>query len=177
MDLAQTRTSTTNDVAGDGVRNGEGGSDAGLIHGGDGVDSLLGATCRRRRSAGVPATTRRVGRRISRATWCRSRSWGRRRNQPKAGGERRVLRKDLAEVCSNGDQLLASERGRVRRHGREGQSRKVGWWRRLGKAVAKRLALKYCQGSTVLSLSLSRNSSRFQSWGVRRPSIHDTYTR
>ncbi len=65
VDLAQTHTSMANDVAGDGVWNSEGCSDAGLVHGGNGVDCLLGVTCRHWHSAGVPATMRRVGPRIA----------------------------------------------------------------------------------------------------------------
>src|SRR6266481_3155136 len=56
MDLVQTCTSMANDMAGNSVWNGKGRSDAGLIHRGNGVDCLLGAMCRRRCSAGVPAT-------------------------------------------------------------------------------------------------------------------------
>src|SRR5258708_37392829 len=44
MDLAQTHTSMANDVAGDGIRNGEGCRDAVLSHGGDGVDCRLETT-------------------------------------------------------------------------------------------------------------------------------------
>jgi hypothetical protein len=126
MDLVQTRTSTANDMAGNGVWNGEGSSDAGLVHGGDMVDCLLGAACRRRRSAGVPATTGRVGPRSSRGAGGRRGSWGSGGNLPtkEAGGERRVLREELTKVGAHGDQLLASEGGRVRRHRREGQGRK-----------------------------------------------------
>ncbi len=65
MDLVQTHTSMANDMAGDGVQNGEDHSDAGLVHGGNGVDCLLGVTCRCQHSAGVPATMRRVGLRIA----------------------------------------------------------------------------------------------------------------
>ena len=65
MDLVQTRTSTANDVAGNGIWNGEGHSDAGLVHRGNGVDCLLGATCRHQHSVGVPAMMRRVGLRIA----------------------------------------------------------------------------------------------------------------
>ena len=54
MDLAQTHTSTANDVAGDGIQNGKGCSDAGLVHRGDGVDCLLGVMCRCWCSVGVP---------------------------------------------------------------------------------------------------------------------------
>src|SRR5258708_3221579 len=65
VDLVQTCTSMANDVAGDSVQNGESHSDAGLIHGGDGVDCLLGVTCRHRHSVGGPVMMRRIGLRSS----------------------------------------------------------------------------------------------------------------
>src|SRR5260221_14376517 len=65
VDLVQTHTSMANDVASDSVRNREGRGDAGLIHRGDGVDCLVGVTCRCWCSAGVPAMMRRVGPRIT----------------------------------------------------------------------------------------------------------------
>ncbi len=65
MDLVQTHTSMANDMAGNGVQNGESRSDAGLIHGGEGVDCLLGVMCRHWHSVRVPAMMRRVGPRIS----------------------------------------------------------------------------------------------------------------
>src|SRR5258708_37907238 len=76
MDLAQTRTSTANDMASNSIRNGEDCSDAGLIHGGDGVDCLLGATCRHRCRAGVPVTTRRGGSRVARGGGGGCGCWG-----------------------------------------------------------------------------------------------------
>ncbi len=65
MDLAQTHTSMANDVAGDGVQNGESHSDVGLIHRGDMINCLLGVACRCWHSAGVPAMMRRVDPRSS----------------------------------------------------------------------------------------------------------------
>ena len=92
MDLAQTHTSTANDVTGDGVWNGEGCSDVGLIHRGNGVDCLLGVTCRCWHSAGVPAMMRRVGPRIAQGARGGRRSWGRRRERgQEVGSECRVL--------------------------------------------------------------------------------------
>src|SRR5258708_3159228 len=92
MDLAQTHTSTANDVTGDSVWNGEGCSDVGLIHRGNGVDCLLGVTCRHRHSAGVPAMMRRVGPRIAQGARGGRRSWGRRRERgQEVGSECRVL--------------------------------------------------------------------------------------
>ncbi len=125
MDLTQTHTSTANDVAGDGVRNGESHSDAWLIHGGNGVDCLLGAACRHQHSVGVPATMRRVGPRSCRRARGSHRSWGRRRSLPhKEGDEHRVVMDGLTEVLTDRDKLLTSEWSPARRHSREGQSRR-----------------------------------------------------
>src|SRR5260221_14568706 len=55
MDLAQTCTSTANDVASNGIWNSKSRSDVGLVHGGDGVDCLLGVMCRHQHSVRVPA--------------------------------------------------------------------------------------------------------------------------
>ncbi len=92
MDLVQTHTSTANDMAGNGIRNGKGRSDVGLIHGGDGVDCLLGVTCRCRHSVGVPATTRRVGLRIAQEARGGCGSWGRGREPcQEVGSKCRIL--------------------------------------------------------------------------------------
>ena len=53
MDLAQTCTSTANDVASNGIWNSKSRSDVGLVHGGDMVDCLLGVACRCQHSVGV----------------------------------------------------------------------------------------------------------------------------
>src|SRR5258708_13911427 len=87
MDLAQTCTSMANDMAGDGVQNGESCSDAQLVHRGNGVDCLLGAACRCQCSAGVPAMMRRVGPRSCQRARGSRRSWGGRGSPPYAKGE------------------------------------------------------------------------------------------
>ena len=139
MDLVQTHTSTTNDVASNSVRNGESCSDAWLIHGGDGIDCLLGAMCRHQHSARVPAAMRRVGPRISQWARGHSRAWGSGGNcsTKEVGSKCRVIMEDLTEVLTNHNELLAGEGCWVCQHHREGQSRKVGWWQGLEKAVAK----------------------------------------
>ncbi len=112
MDLAQTCTSMANDVAGDSVWNSKSHSDAGLIHGGDGVDCLLGVTCRHWHSARVPATMRRVGLRISQGTrgWCSP--WGSGRSLPhKKGDKCRVVMNGLTEILTDHNKLLMRERG------------------------------------------------------------------
>src|SRR5258708_38265463 len=98
MDLVQTHTSMANDMAGDGVWNGKGRGNAGLVHGGNGVDCLLGATCRHQCSAGVPVTMRRVGPRIAgEARGCR-RSWGRgRESGAEVRSEHRVLADEVTK--------------------------------------------------------------------------------
>src|SRR5258707_14249371 len=92
VDLVQTHTSTANDIASDGILNGESHSDAGLVHGGDEVDCLLGEMCRCQHSARIPVMTRRVGLRISQGTrgWCSP--WGSGGSLPhKKGNECRVV--------------------------------------------------------------------------------------
>src|SRR5260221_9143568 len=113
MDLAQTHTSTANDMASDGIRNGKGCSDAGLIHGGNGVDCLLGATCRHWHSAGVPAMTRRVGPRIAQGARGGRGSWGRGRGEPgqEVGSKHRVLVDELTKVMPDHRELFARKRG------------------------------------------------------------------
>src|SRR5260221_12469398 len=92
VDLAQTHTSTANDVAGDGIQNGKGCSDAGLVHRGDGVDCLLGVMCRCWCSVGVPAMMRRVGLGMAGGARGGHGSWGR-RGEPgeEVGSDLRVL--------------------------------------------------------------------------------------
>src|SRR5258708_16864268 len=110
MDLVQTHTSMANDVAGNGIQNSESRSDARLIHRGDGIDCLLGAACRCRHSAGVPAMTRRVGPRSCQRARGSRRSWGRRRSLPhEEGDEHGVITDGLTEVLTDHDKLLVSE--------------------------------------------------------------------
>ncbi len=124
MDLVQTHTSMANDMAGDGVQNGEDHSDAGLVHGGNGVDCLLGVMCRHWHSVGVPATTRRVGLRIARGARGGRRSWGRGREPcQEVGSECRVLANELTKVLPNHGELFTRKGGLACRHHREGQSR------------------------------------------------------
>ncbi len=125
MDLAQTHTSMANDMASNGIRNGEGCSDAGLVHRGNGVDCLLGAMCRHWHSVGVPAMTRRVGLRIAQGARGGCRSWGRGREPgQEVGSEHRVLANELTEVLPNRGELFARKGGLACRHCREGQSRR-----------------------------------------------------
>ena len=124
MDLAQTCTSMANDMAGNGIQNGEGHSDVGLIHGGNGVDCLLGATCRCWHSVGVPATMR-VGLRIAQGARGGRGSWGRGREPgQEVGGKHRVLSNELTEVLPNRRELFARKGGPAHRHCRERQSRR-----------------------------------------------------
>src|SRR5258708_38375122 len=125
IDLAQTHTSMANDMASDGVWKSEGRSDAGLVHRGDGVDCLLGATCRHWHSAGVPAMMRRVGPRIARGARGGHGSWGRGREpSQEVGSKHRVLADELTKVLPNLRELFARKGGLAHRHSREGQSRR-----------------------------------------------------
>src|SRR5260221_801853 len=117
MDLAQTHTSTANDMASDGIRNGEGRSDAGLVHGGNGVDCLLGVTCRCQCSVGVPAMMMRVGPRIAQGARGGCGSWGRGREPgQEVGSKHRVLANELTKVLPNCGELFTRKGGPAHRH-------------------------------------------------------------
>src|SRR5260221_8733405 len=118
VDLVQTHTSMANDMASNGIWKSESCSDAGLIHGGDIVDCLLGAACRHWCSAVVPVTMRSSqGARGSRG------SWGSGGNRPteEAGSECRIILEGLTKVLTNQDKLLTRKGGQVCQHSREGQ--------------------------------------------------------
>src|SRR5258708_14948851 len=127
VDLVQTHTSMANDMAGNGIQNGESHSDAWLIHRGDGVDCLLGVACRHWHSVGVPVTMRRVGPRSCQGPRGSRRSWGRGGSLPhEEGDEHRVITDGLTEVLTNRNKLLMREGSLAHRHSREGQSRRWG---------------------------------------------------